>query len=337
MSSASDTKGRSPPNWEELAAKVAAAKTADPPRHPIDIDHKTITEVAVSYNEQCPNPRLRYLMQRLIPYIHDFAREVNLTADEWSMGLEFLTRTGQISSDVRHEFILLSDILGLSTLMDAMENAKPRGATEATVLGPFHTEDADLVPVGSNIVSEKSAGGAQPLIVRGFVRDTAGTPIPNATIETWEVDHTGHYDTQYADRTAPDCRGILRSRDNGEFWFKCIVPVPYPIPSDGPVGQLLGKLGRHVYRPSHIHLTCEAAGLEKLVTALYFDGDKYLHSDAVFGVKSSLVVKPTTITSPDELSRYGLKVSDNPALVEYDLILCTPAQAEQERIQRRQS
>ena len=164
-------------------------------------------------------------------HLHDFARETALTKEEWMAALQFLTATGQICSNTRQEFILLSDVLGLSVLVDALNHPKPKGATENTVLGPFFMEDAADVSSGGSIVRDTKE--EKICLVRGKVTDENGRPIHGATIEVWETDETGHYDTQYADRTGPDYRGRLRSDEDGDFWFKAIRPVPYPIPHNG--------------------------------------------------------------------------------------------------------
>jgi protocatechuate 3,4-dioxygenase beta subunit len=175
---------------------------------------------------------LRFLINKLTEHLHDFARETALTTQEWMTALQFLTSTGQICTSTRQEFILLSDVLGLSVLVDALNHPKPKGATENTVLGPFFTEDAADVALGESIVSELGEE-EKWCLVKGKVTDEEGRPIEGAVIEVWETDETGHYDTQYADREHPDYRGRLRSDKNGDFWFKAIRPVPYPIPHDG--------------------------------------------------------------------------------------------------------
>ncbi|PWN92573.1 intradiol ring-cleavage dioxygenase [Acaromyces ingoldii] len=319
-------------NVESIAAELRRQATENPPKHPIDIDYNSITGVAHSYNERCPDPRLRFVMQSLVKHLHDFARHVDLTTDEWMRAIQFLTQTGQTCNDVRQEFILLSDVLGLSTLVDSLNHPKPKGATESTVLGPFFTTDAPDVVDGGSIVSEAKAEEGELLLVRGKVLDLDGNAVANATIETWETDATGHYDTQYDDRTVADCRGRITSQSDGSFQYGAILPVSYPIPGDGPVGSLLLRLGRHVYRPSHLHLWVQADGFDPLITALYPREDKFLQSDTVFGVKSSLVVDPVLVDDPSEARKHGFK-RNSFWLIEYDLILCTLAQAKEEREQ----
>jgi protocatechuate 3,4-dioxygenase beta subunit len=228
-----------------------------------DLTPDNITPNTIIINSQGPDKRLQYLLERLVTHLHDFVRETRLTTEEWMTALLFLTAVGQISSDTRQEFILLSDTLGLSTLVENINHPKPPNATEGTVLGPFHTDDAHTFSHGDSICSP---GKGEPCLVRCTLRDTAGRPIAGAAVDIWETDETGHYDTQYADRGHPDCRGILRTDENGRFWFKAVRPVPYPIPHDGPVGKLLEKLHRHPYRPSHMHFMILAEGYDTLVT-----------------------------------------------------------------------
>ncbi|KAF7309404.1 Intradiol RING-cleavage dioxygenase [Mycena indigotica] len=254
----------------------------------LDMTAETITENVHVMNQNCQNERLKFIFKHLIDHLHDFVRETSLTTEEWMTALEFLTKTGQKCTDIRQEFILLSDTLGVSSLVDDMNHAKPPGATEATVLGPFFTDDALHFENGESIASE---GKGDYMWVEGRVLDMEGNPIPNVLIDTWETDGNGLYDNQYSQRGGPDCRGQVTTTNKGEFSFRAVVPVSYPIPSDGPVGGLVQALGRHVFRPAHLHMMLQADGYEKLVTALYFKGDPYLYSDVVFGVKSSLVVR----------------------------------------------
>jgi protocatechuate 3,4-dioxygenase beta subunit len=214
-------------------------------------------------NSQCDDPRMKYLLERLVSHVHDFARETRLSTDEWMAAIQFLTKVGQISSDVRQEFILLSDVIGLSLLVDSIDHPKPASSTEGTVLGPFHTHEAQLEGNGGSISHDPEG---EPCLVLCTVKDTAGKPIDNVKIDIWETDSKGFYDVQYAERDGPDGRAVMKSDNDGVFWFKAIVPVPYPIPHDGPVGQLLKKLKRHPYRPSHMHFMFEKSGYDNLIT-----------------------------------------------------------------------
>jgi protocatechuate 3,4-dioxygenase beta subunit len=177
--------------------------------------------------------------------------------------LLFLIAVGQISTDVRQEFILLSDILGLSLLVDSIDHPKPANSTEGTVLGPFHTHEAEHASHGG-LISQDADG--EPLLVLCTVKDVDGNAIPNASIDVWETDSEGFYDIQHADRTGPDDRAVLTSDEKGDFWFKAILLVPYPIPNDGPVGKLLNALHRHPYRPSHMHFMFQKDGYDPLIT-----------------------------------------------------------------------
>jgi hydroxyquinol 1,2-dioxygenase len=271
-----------------------------------NIDERTITEAVERSFDACPDPRLRTLLAALARHLHDFAREVRLTEDEWARGIRFLTDTGQKCSDVRQEFILLSDVLGLSMLTIAMNHAKPPGATEATVFGPFYVPDAPACAEGEDI--SRGAPGA-PLDVDVRVLSEDGRPVADARVDVWQADDDGFYDVQVealgSERRA---RATLRTDAEGRLRFRTVVPVAYPIPTDGPVGELLGASGRHPWRPAHIHFMIEAAGHQKLVTHLFLDGDRYLDSDAVFGVRSSLVV---------QLER----LADAPARLHHDFVL----------------
>jgi protocatechuate 3,4-dioxygenase beta subunit len=234
-----------------------------PPAGLKNLTIENITENVHAINSQTPNPRLKYLLERLVTHLHDFARETRLSSHEWMTALLFLTAVGQISTEVRQEFILLSDILGLSLLVDSIDHPKPPNSTQGTVLGPFHTHEAEHASHGG-LISQDPAG--EPLLVLCTLKDVNGNAIPNASIDVWETDSKGFYDVQHADRSGPDGRAVLTSDEKGDFWFKAIVPVPYPIPHDGPVGKLLKQLNRHPYRPSHMHFMFKKDGYDPLVT-----------------------------------------------------------------------
>ncbi|EGX90020.1 catechol dioxygenase, putative [Cordyceps militaris CM01] len=264
------------------------ASTAPPPTPELlDLTMDNITPNTIRINAQCPDARLRYLMERLVTHLHDLARETRLSTAEWTAAIQFLTRTGQTCSAVRQEFILLSDVLGLSLLVDAVNHPKPASCTEGSVLGPFHTHDAPVVAAGARLSADPAG---EPLLVLCAVRDRAGRPIADVKVDIWETDASGHYDVQHEGRDGPSERGVMRSGEDGGFWFRAIVPVSYPIPTDGPVGQLLQMLGRHPWRPAHMHFMLEKPGWDHLVTAVYVRGDPYEKTDAVFGVKQSLIV-----------------------------------------------
>lgn len=234
--------------------------------------------------------RLRVVMTSLVRHMHAFVRDVGLSQEEWRAGIDFLTRTGQICSDSRQEFILLSDILGVSMLVDAINHPDGEGITASTVLGPFYAgQQRELEADASILLRDEDA---QPLIMSGRIKDKSGAPIEGACIEVWQTAPNQLYDVQDSGQPEGHLRATFRSDTGGRYRFRTILPVSYPIPDDGPAGQLLGAMGRHPFRPAHIHFKISAPGRRQLVTHLFLAGDDYLASDAVFGVKSSLVVEP---------------------------------------------
>jgi hydroxyquinol 1,2-dioxygenase len=251
-----------------------------------NLDENTITAAVIERIVNTPDPRLKRIMTSLIRHLHEFAREVELTEKEWFEGIQFLSATGHITDEKRQEFILLSDALGLSMLVIAQNNRKPEGCTEATVFGPFHVAGAPQVELGADI-----ANGAlgEPCYVRATIKGLDGVPIPDAVVEVWQADANGFYDVQYQGNDTHRARGVLRSNSDGEVYFKSVLAEAYPIPSDGPVGRMLAATARHPWRPAHMHFMIEAPGYERLVTHVFRDHDRYLDSDAVFGVRSSLV------------------------------------------------
>jgi protocatechuate 3,4-dioxygenase beta subunit len=302
-----------------------------------DVTPENITAQVTAINSSCQNPRQRFLMQRLVSHLHDFVRETNLTSEEWITAIKFLTATGQICSPIRQEFILLSDTLGVSALVDCLNHPPVANSTLNTVLGPFFTDDAADLAHGESIASE---GKGDYMYVQGRVLATSPNgetqPIANAVIETWETDENGFYDTQYSDRDHPDCRGRFRTDSEGRYGFRAVVPVPYPIPNDGPVGKMLESLGRHVYRPAHLHFMISAPGYETLTTALYFKGDKFLGTDAVFGVKKALIVECKTVTSDEEARAKGFPKGGAFQLLDHDFFLVANQDAEAAREKLRQ-
>ena len=238
-------------------------------------------------------PRLREVMTLLIRHLHSFVREAGLTQAEWQTGIEFLTRTGQMCSESRQEFILLSDILGVSMLVDAVAHHSGDGITDSTVLGPFYAGQQRELAKGDSILLRDEEG--EPLVMRGRVANASGAPIAGADVEVWQTATNQLYDVQDDDQPRGHLRGTFKTDARGEYEFRTILPVSYPIPNDGPAGQLLEGLGRHPFRPAHVHFMISAPGFSKLVTHLFLEGDKYLESDAVFGVKPSLVVRPVRL------------------------------------------
>lgn len=233
------------------------------------------------------SPRLAQVMASLIKHLHAFAKEVHLTQAEWEYGVDFLTKTGQICSGERQEFILLSDTLGVSMLVDAINNRRPAGATENTVFGPFHVDNAPHRAMGENISLD---GKGESCLFDGKVIDLHGNPIKGARVDVWSDNADGFYDVQQPDiQPKWNNRGVFITGADGSYSFQGIKPVSYPIPDDGPVGQMLGHLGRHPYRPAHMHYLITADGYQKLVTHTFVGDDFYLTSDAVFGVKQTLI------------------------------------------------
>jgi hydroxyquinol 1,2-dioxygenase len=251
-----------------------------------NIDEDTITQAVIARHAQAPDARVRDIMTSLVQHLHAFARDVKLTEDEWFAGIRFLTDTGQLCSDKRQEFILLSDTLGLSMLVTAMNHRRPPGCTEATVLGPFHVENGPTFDLGADI-----ANGApgDPCYVRGQVRGLDGEPVPGAQLQVWQADADGFYDVQVAGLDEHRARGTLYAGADGRFHFRTIVACEYPVPTDGPGGRMLKALGRHAWRPAHLHFMISAPGYRRLITHVFRNGDRYLDSDAVFGVRSSLI------------------------------------------------
>ena len=233
------------------------------------------------------NPRLATVMAALVKHLHAFAKEVQLTQEEWDHGIDFLTRAGQICSAERQEFILLSDTLGLSMLVDAINNRRPTGATENTVFGPFHVEGAPIREHGGSISLD---GKGESCLFEGRVIDLHGEPIEGAIVDVWSDNADGFYDVQQPGiQPKWNNRGRFITGSDGKYSFVGIKPVSYPIPDDGPVGQMLGHLGRHPYRPAHMHYLVTAPGFQKIVTHTFVGEDPYLESDTVFGVKATLV------------------------------------------------
>jgi hydroxyquinol 1,2-dioxygenase len=251
-----------------------------------DFDEHNITQAVVERFAGTPDARLKQLMTSLVRHLHDFVRDVEPSFEEWLAAVTFLTRTGQMCDARRQEFILLSDTLGVSMLVDAINHRLPAGATETTVLGPFHVEGSPEVANGADI----SAGVAgEPLFAEGTVKAADGTPLAGARVQVWQSDAEGFYDLQKPDLDGMALRGQLRTDAGGRFWFRTITPAAYPIPYDGPVGDMLTATARHPWRPAHVHFMISAPGYETLVTHVFVAGDKYLDSDAVFGVKNSLI------------------------------------------------
>jgi hydroxyquinol 1,2-dioxygenase len=277
-----------------------------------------ITENVLASMANTANPRLKEVMNSLVSHIHAFVREVELTQEEWTQAVQFLTRTGQICDDKRQEFILLSDVTGVSMLVDAINHRvqEQDGATASTVFGPFYRNGAEELPMGATISKD---GRGEPLIMLGHVRSTNGTPIANALLDVWETDENGMYEQQDPEQPDMNLRGKFHTDREGNYCFVGIKPVSYSIPDDGPVGQLLHALARHPFRPAHIHLLISAEGFAPVTTHLFVKGDPYLDSDAVFGTKDSLVVDFIQYDSEKEAEEYH--VTTPYYKVVYDFVL----------------
>lgn len=252
-----------------------------------DMTEQKLVDAVLKKLESAKDPRFKEVMTSLIRHLHAFVRETELTEAEWFAGIQFLTATGQKCDSKRQEYILLSDTLGVSMLVDAINHRKPGGATETTVLGPFYVPGAKNMPMWADIAQEAPG---EPAYVFGRVLDVGGKPIAGATIDVWQTDGEGFYDVQRQGGNESYARGKFTTAADGHYGFRTVKPVSYPIPTDGPVGKMLLGMGRHPYRPAHVHAIVSAPGYEKVATHLFVRGDAYLDSDAVFGVKQSLVV-----------------------------------------------
>ena len=254
----------------------------------IDLDEFTATDAALAQMAATPNPRLKQIVDAAVRHAHAFAREVDLTPEEWLQAIQFLTAVGQACTPVRQEFILLSDVLGFSAVVNALHDKKARElGSQSSLLGPFYREDAPEMPLGSCIAAHPSA---EVIAVYGRVTGNDGTPVPNALIQIWQTSEHGLYDLQTHGLDGTDLRANFRTDAQGRYWFKTVRPLGYSIPMDGPVGALVRAQDRHGFRPSHIHFLIGGDGYRELVTALYFGDDEHIDSDTVFGVSGSLVV-----------------------------------------------
>lgn len=267
-----------------------------------------LTSEAIARMRDAPNARLGEIMSVVIRHLHAAVREAELTPAEWEAAISFLTRTGHMCTGERQEFILLSDVLGVSMLVDALDH-ESTVATPSTVFGPFYSGRQPVLPNGSSILKRPEPGG--DLLVEGHILDPSGSPITGALVEIWQTAPNGLYDMQDPDQPRGHLRGSLQSNAAGEYAFRTVPPVSYPIPQDGPVGELLRGVGRHPNRPAHIHFKVGAPGRRPLVTHLFVAGDPWLESDAVFGVKEALVVEPIQL-GPDAWQ------------IQYDFVLHDP-------------
>jgi hydroxyquinol 1,2-dioxygenase len=289
-------------------------------RMPYVTEHN-LTDLAVERWQDIPDPRLRQVMTSLIKHLHGFVREIEPTPEEWFAAIDWLTRTGKLCDDKRQEFILASDVLGVSMLMDAINNRLATDATPTTVEGPFHIPNAPEIAQGGDMAKE--APGDACYVV-GTIRSTDGQPIAGALLDVWQTDGEGLYEAQ-RDVDGPWMRGIYRTGPDGKFVIRTVAPISYSIPMDGTVGELVKRTNISHMRPAHIHFHLQAPGYHPVITHLFRSGDDYLDSDVVFGVKEPLIVHfkrqpagtaPTGATEPQPFY-----------VVEYDFVLQRMAQA----------
>jgi protocatechuate 3,4-dioxygenase beta subunit len=264
----------------------------------------TLTDAVAARLKDVENPRFKQLMTGLVKHLHAYAREVQLTEEEWFEAIKFLTAVGQKCDGKRQEFILLSDVLGLSMMVVALNHKTQPGATEATVLGPFFAHGAPEFDYGADLREGATTKG-EDTWVTGRVLSTDGKPIPNATLDIWQAKADGVYDVQEADAEF-ELRGRVKANAKGEYAFKTYKPKFYGVPTDGPVGELLRAMNRHPMRPAHMHAIVSAPGYQQVITHVFVEGDPYLDSDAVFAVKDSLIAKYQKVNSPDEAKKLGM-------------------------------
>ena len=281
-----------------------------------------LTAAVVRSFAQTPDPRLRELLQALVRHLHAFVEETGLTLPEWAAAVDFLTATGQRSDAKRQEFILLSDVLGVSSLAESVNHNTGLGETESTVLGPFHVVASPPRRLGDDIAvsGAGTAVSGERCVVTGRVLSTDGSPLPGATIDVWQADGEGFYDVQVPEAMDEgSLRGLFEADGEGRFWFRTVVPKHYAIPTDGPVGALLGASARHPYRPAHIHMIGAAPGREPVTTHVFVAGSPYIDGDAVFGTKDSLVREFELVEDAQAAARFSVEAPFRH--VEFDLVL----------------
>jgi protocatechuate 3,4-dioxygenase beta subunit len=262
-------------------------------------------EVVAGRNRNAQDARLKEVMEVVVRKLHEAVKEIEPTREEWFKAIMFLTETGHACTDWRQEFILLSDTLGVSMLVDAINSRRPTGASENTVLGPFHVADAPEYPMGANICLDQKG---EPMVVRGRILDTEGRPVAGVKIDVWQANDEGFYDVQQKGHQ-PDfnLRGVFLTGADGAYWFRAVKPKFYPIPDDGPVGRMLKALGRHPFRPAHLHYILSADGYDTLTTHIFDPDDPYINSDAVFGVKESLLADFVRVDDPARAAELGFE------------------------------
>lgn len=285
------------------------------------VTESNLTDLALERWSNIPDPRLRKVMTALVKHVHAFVREVEPTPQEWFTAIDWLTRTGQMCTDKRQEMILLSDVLGVSMLVDSINNRLPTGATPTTVEGPFHIHDSPEFEQGQNMA--EGAPGI-PCFVTGTVRDTSGQPVQGAQLDVWQTDGDGFYEAQ-RDVDGPWMRGIYRTGPDGSYIVQTVAPVGYTIPMDGTVGELMERTAISHMRPAHIHFHLTAPGYHQVITHLFRRGDQYIDTDVVFGVKEPLIVDFKK--QPPGKAPNGVAVDTEFYLVNYDFVLQREAKA----------
>jgi hydroxyquinol 1,2-dioxygenase len=251
-----------------------------------EFNEASITQAVIDRLRDCDDPRFVRVMSSLVTHLHDFVRDVELTEAEWLTAIQFLTDVGKTCTDKRQEFVLLSDTLGVSVLVITLNHPPLKGTTDSTVLGPFYWEGAPEMPLGSNLAVGVKG---EPAFYSGRVLSSDGMPLQNAVLDVWSGDGDGNYDMQIPGESGMKARGRIRTDRDGRYWFRSIKPTFYPVPTDGPVGRMLRKMKRHPNRPGHIHMIVTADGYRPITTHLFVAGSEFLDSDAVFGMKESLV------------------------------------------------
>jgi hydroxyquinol 1,2-dioxygenase len=284
-----------------------SGETAMTVLRPVTLERLRVLEARVLAQAGGADARLIELMIGLVRHAHAFVRETRPTPEEWSAAIDFLIRVGQISDTRRNELILLSDMLGLTSAVDEVNFPGLDGATPSSVEGPFHAvapprANGDWIACGP----ERQRG--EIMVVRGRVTTLAGHPVPEASVDIWQADDSGHYDSQDPRQELGNLRGLFTTDNRGEFWFRSVVPSSYPVPTDGPVGELLTALSRHPMRPAHIHVRVAAPHYRPVTTHMFIAGDPYLDSDAAFAVKEELVVTPARITDPSAAAGWNVDV-----------------------------
>lgn len=284
-----------------------------------NVTSDNITDTFMSYFGDETDPRLVEVMQSLVTHLHAFAKETKITHKEWQIGLDILRRAGSITTPERDEFVLLSDVMGLSSLVDMINSSED--GTSSSVLGPFHISNPPAMEMGADLKGEFDG---ELILVKGKVLDVNGTPISGATLDIWQTAPNGLYSSQDPEQDTFSFHALFTTGDDGEYRFTTVRPVSYTVPTDGPVGDMLNSVGRHPWRPSHLHYIIKAEGFQTLVTEVFPDDDPYLDQDTVFGVRDDLIMsyeKQKSSSFPESGFVLSGKVDEDYSLVDFNLIL----------------